>query len=172
MPRIIRPDKASPIILSDEKQMREPFISFLKETKEVRDASMHFAPGKASIVHPPQEWLRLVEEAVKNAVAVAREFWSACYPERQQPKYLASLYYDGLLQEALDRLAAAESATIQSTPKQSRVDRHRASSVKTSFTSRQCLLAPGIEPGEDFLSRHDFATLSRIDRLLVSKASP
>jgi hypothetical protein len=55
IPRIIRPDKRSPIILSDEKQMREPFISFLRETKMVRDASMHYAPGKAPILHPPKE---------------------------------------------------------------------------------------------------------------------
>jgi len=77
----------------------------------VRYASMHYAPGKAPIMHPPQEWLQLVEAAVKHAVAVAREFWSACYPGRQQPRYLASLYYDGLQQQALDRLAAAEAAT-------------------------------------------------------------
>ena len=55
--------------------------------------------------------LQLVEAAVKHAVAVAREFWSACYPGRQQPRYLASLYYDGLQQQALDRLAAAEAVT-------------------------------------------------------------
>jgi hypothetical protein len=108
MPRIIRPDKISPIVLSDEGQMREPFISFLRETKEVRDASMHYAPGKVPILHPPQEWLRLVESAVKHAVAVAREFWSSCYPKRRQPRYLAALNYDGLLREAHDRCAAAE----------------------------------------------------------------
>ncbi len=111
IPRIIRPDKASPIVLSDEKQIREPFITFLREIKVVRDASMHCAPGKAPILHPPGKWLQLVELAVKHAVAVAREFWSACYPDRQQPMYLASLYYEGLQQEATDRLNAAEAAT-------------------------------------------------------------
>jgi hypothetical protein len=116
MPRIIREDKTSPIILSDEKQKREPFISFFRETNEVRNASMHYAPGKAPILHPPQDWLRLVEAAVEHAVAVAREFWSACYPKRQQPKYLASLYYDGLVQEALDRLTAVEAGTEVNMP--------------------------------------------------------
>lgn len=116
IPRIVREDKASPIILSDERQRREPFISFLKETKEVRDASMHYAPGKASILRPPQEWLQLVEAATNHAVAVGREFWSACYPGRQQPRYLARLDYDGLQQEALDRLAAVEAVTGQNTP--------------------------------------------------------
>jgi hypothetical protein len=111
IPRIIREDKSSPIVLSDEKQRREPFVSFLRETKEIRDASMHYAPGKAPILHPPQEWLQLVESAVKHAVAVAREFWTGCYPGRSQPRYLASLYYEGLLQEALDRRAAAEAVT-------------------------------------------------------------
>lgn len=108
MPKLIRADRATPIVLSDAKQTREPFITFLREIKEVRDASVHYAPGKAPILHPPQEWLRLVEEGVRNAIAVAREFWSACYPDRQQPRYLAELYYDGLLQQALDRLSAAE----------------------------------------------------------------
>src|SRR5262249_416110 len=111
IPRIIRPDKTSPIILSDEKQMREPFKSFLRETMMVRDASMHYALGKAPILHPPKEWLQLVEAAVKHAVAVAPGVWSAWYPGRQPPRYLASLDYDGLQQQALDRLAAAEAAT-------------------------------------------------------------
>jgi len=57
IPRIIRPDKESPIVISDEKQMREPFVSFLRETKAVRDASMHCAPGKAPILLPPMVWL-------------------------------------------------------------------------------------------------------------------
>jgi hypothetical protein len=110
IPRIIRSDKTSPIILSDEKQMREPFVSFLRETKIVRDASMHYGPEKAPILHPPKEWLQLMEAAVKDAVAVAHGCWSACYPGRQQPRYLAGLSYDGLQQQALDRLAAAEAA--------------------------------------------------------------
>jgi hypothetical protein len=108
MLRVIRSDKVSPIILSDKKQMREPFISFLRDTKTVRDASMHYAPGKGAILHPPGEWLQLVEAAAKQSVAVAREFWSACYPGRRQPRYLASLHYDGLQQQAFDRLAAAK----------------------------------------------------------------
>jgi hypothetical protein len=111
MPRIIRPDKVSPIVIADAKQMREPFITFLSETKAVRDASMHCAPGKAPIVHPPGEWLRLAESAVNHTVAVAREFWSACYPDRQPPRYLAQLYYDGLQQQAIDRLTAAGAVT-------------------------------------------------------------
>lgn len=116
MPRILRADKGSPIILSDEKQRREPFISFLRETKEVRDSSMHYAPGKIPILRPPQEWLRMLEGAIKHAVGVAREFWSACYPGRQQPKYLAELYYAGLLQHALDRLAAEEAVPEHDRP--------------------------------------------------------
>lgn len=116
MPRILRADKASPIILSDEKQRREPFVSFLRETKEVRDSSMHYAPGKIPILRPPQEWLRVLEGAVVHAVDVAREFWFACYPGRQPPRYLAGLYYDGLLRHALDRLAAAEAVPDHETP--------------------------------------------------------
>ena len=110
MPRII--GRESPIVISDKKQMKEPFISFLRETKQVRDASMHYAPGKTPILLPPDEWLQLVESSVKHAVSAAREFWAACYPGRQQPEYLAVLYYEGLQQYALDRLAAAEDVAI------------------------------------------------------------
>jgi len=109
IPRIIREDKKSPIVLSDKKQMREPFISFLEATKQVRDSSMHYAPGKVPIVLPPQEWLTLVESAVQHAVAVACEFWSACYPGRRYPMYLAGLDYNGLFQEARDRLTDVKS---------------------------------------------------------------
>lgn len=106
--RIICDDNSTPIILSDPRQRREPFISFLKTAKEVRDASMHYAPGKAPIHYPPLEWLQLLESSVKDAVAVAREFWSACYPGRRQPQYLAGLFYDGLVRAALDKLKATE----------------------------------------------------------------
>src|SRR4051794_24953048 len=109
-PRIIRADKRTPILLSDEKQRREPFISFLSKTKGVRDASMHYAPGKADITFPPQEWFKLCEESLSLAVAVAREFWSACYPGRDQPKYLAQLYHEGLLRHALERFADGDGA--------------------------------------------------------------
>ncbi len=114
-PRILREDKISPIIVSDERQMREPFARFIRETKAVRDAAMHFAPGKAPIFYPPKEWLVHVETAVRCSVDVAREFWSACFPCRQQPIYLAGLYYDGLLRQAVDRTTAAESAALRST---------------------------------------------------------
>lgn len=90
-PKLIRLDGKSPIILSDEKQKKEPFISFLNETKELRDSSMHNSPGKAQIWLPPQKWLEFAQRSVKNSLGVAKEFWKACYPDREFPTYLEQL---------------------------------------------------------------------------------
>jgi len=104
-PAIIRDDRKAPIVLSDEKQLREPFRRFLSETKGIRDASVHFAPSKASILCTPMEWLDRVEHAVNDALAVAKEFWKACYPARGFPEYLDHLDGDRLTQDAIERLS-------------------------------------------------------------------
>jgi hypothetical protein len=90
-PKLIRADGKSPIILSDTKQRKEPFISFLSETKELRDSSMHSSPNKAPIWLPPQKWLEFAQRSVKHSLWVAREFWRACYPDRELPEYLERL---------------------------------------------------------------------------------
>lgn len=90
-PKLIRVDGKSPIVLSDTKQRKEPFISFLSETKELRDSSMHSSPNKAPIWLPPQKWLEFAQRSVKHSLWVAREFWRACYPDRELPEYLERL---------------------------------------------------------------------------------
>lgn len=103
-PKLIRLDGKSPIILSDKKQRKEPFITFLSETKELRDSSMHSSPNKAGIWLPPKEWLDLAQRSVKHSLAVAQKFWMACYPERDLPDYLEQLNEESLHKKACERV--------------------------------------------------------------------
>lgn len=109
-PKLIRADGASPIILSDPKQAKEPFVSFLAETKELRDASMHYAPGKAIIWRPPQEWFESAKRAAEYAVQVAEIFWAACYPGKGPPMYLNGLNHTNLVEGARERVKRADHA--------------------------------------------------------------
>ena len=103
-PRIMRKDKASPIVLIDKKQHKDPFLTFFSAIKEVRDASTHFGVGKACIWRIPQEWLTFAESTSQNSVEVASAFWEACYPRQSKPGYLLGLNYDALREAAKTRL--------------------------------------------------------------------
>lgn len=113
-PKFIREDGSSPIVVSDPKQVAEPFLSFLSETKEVRDASMHYAPGKAPIWRPPHDWLSSADKAVKSAVAVALSFWQACYPSRLLPTYLDELNYERFLKRAREHVEEVDGTQMNS----------------------------------------------------------
>jgi hypothetical protein len=112
-PMLIRGDGKSPIVVSDEKQRREPFGRFLAETKEVRDASMHYAPDKAAIVCTPKEWIDRVEQSLEDAVGVAKEFWRACYPTRGLPVYLYELDDTRFLEGAKRRFLASIESRLE-----------------------------------------------------------
>lgn len=103
-PRITRQDKQGPIVLTDKKQQREPFLTFFAAIKEVRNASTHFGVGKANIWRKPEDWLRFAELTSRNSVEVASVFWEACYPGQHKPDYLLRLKYDTLRGLARDRL--------------------------------------------------------------------
>lgn len=90
-PSIIRADGKRPIVMSDRNQIDEPFKSFVSEVKDVRDSMVHFAQRKAAIVIRPQDWEQRAINSAKICMAVAREFWIACYPGRQLPLYLGQL---------------------------------------------------------------------------------
>jgi hypothetical protein len=102
--KIIRKDKKSPIVLSDTRQRKEPFVTFFSNIKEVRDASAHFGVGKASIWRSPQEWLNFADSTSGVALAVASEFWEACYSGRRKPDYLLGLEYQALQKFSIERL--------------------------------------------------------------------
>jgi hypothetical protein len=103
-PKIIRPDRTSPIVLADKKQQKEPFLTFLSNIKEVRDASAHFGIGKASIWRNPEEWLNYAETTSGVAVEVASKFWEACYLGAPIPDYLSGLNYNVWRGSARNRL--------------------------------------------------------------------
>jgi len=107
-PALIRADGASPLRVIDEKQRQEPFRRFFAETKEVRDAAMHFAPLKMPIICPPQEWLRRANNAAADGVEVAKAFWFACYPSAQPPAYLYDLNCETFVDRAEKRVAGGD----------------------------------------------------------------
>lgn len=102
--KIIRPDKKIPIVLTDTKQHKEPFTTFLSNIKEVRDASAHFGVGKASICRSPQDWLNFADLTSRAVFMVALEFWEACYFGKRKPDYLRGLDYEALHESAAERL--------------------------------------------------------------------
>jgi hypothetical protein len=105
-PSIIRLDKKSPLVLSDDAQIKEPFKSFVQQIKLIRDSSVHFAPPKEAIWRKPFDWLENARSASKLCTEVAKEFWKACYPDRNQPKYLENLDHAQLIESANGRLKA------------------------------------------------------------------
>ena len=90
-PGLIRPDGKRPLVLSDPQQIAEPYNAFVSHIKDVRDASAHYAKSKADILMSPQTWNKNANEAAAVCVAVARGFWTACYPNRSLPLYLGKL---------------------------------------------------------------------------------
>jgi hypothetical protein len=115
-PALIRKDGASPLRVTDEKQRQEPFRRFLAETKEVRDAAMHFSPLKMPIICTPQEWLRRANNAAADGVEVARTFWAACYPCAQPPAYLYDLNHNTFVDRAEKRIMAGDENCEPSPP--------------------------------------------------------
>jgi hypothetical protein len=105
-PSIIRLDKKSPLVLSDDAQIEEPFKSFVQRVKLIRDSSVHFAPPKEAIWRKPLDWLENARIASKLCTEVAKKFWKACYPDKNSPRYLEHLDYDQLSVIASDRLKA------------------------------------------------------------------
>jgi hypothetical protein len=90
-PKIIRPDKVTPIIISDDKQIKEPFKSFVTQVKDLRDSSVHFGPSKMAILRRPRDWRDQAQNACELCMEVARQFWRACYPGDALPRYLGQL---------------------------------------------------------------------------------
>ena len=103
-PSIIRPDKKTPIILSDSKQIKEPFKRFFKQIKEIRDSSVHHSPEKEAIWRKPDDWIERARSSSKLCLEVSLEFWKACYPDRKNPQYLNGLDYDKHIDIGRNRL--------------------------------------------------------------------
>jgi len=108
---IVRGDGSRPLILTDPKQRKEPFTSFVQHVKELRDAAAHYAKTKATIWLSPGDWLAPANQACDTCMEVARQFWHACYPERGMPDYLGWLETERHVKIAEDRLAAEHDDT-------------------------------------------------------------
>ncbi len=109
-PSIIRSDKASPIVLSDIKQRKNPFKVFFEERKLLRDSATHYSPGKEMITRKPDDWINIVKTTSQLCIEISQAFWIACYPNRTQPEYLGFLDYDKHLSVALERLNIKDEA--------------------------------------------------------------
>jgi len=90
-PGLIRSDGKRLIVLSDPRQITEPYKSFASHVKEVRDSSAHFAKCKTDIIVPPQRWETRAKTASTVCLSVARGLWKACFPQRDLPLYLGKL---------------------------------------------------------------------------------
>jgi hypothetical protein len=103
-PERIRQDNICPIVISDIKQRKEPFLTLFDKLKAIRDSSVHYGKGKRDIWLPPDEWIKNAEDAKETCMEAAKQFWNACYPKRGMPKYLNELNEQEYLAEAEQRI--------------------------------------------------------------------
>jgi hypothetical protein len=100
--KIVRSDKSSKIILSDEKQIKDPFKTLFWEYEELRNASIHFSPNKTKIWLKPHDWIEKAEVFSKLTLEAALEIWKVCHETNKGPDYLGRLDYDKLFETALN----------------------------------------------------------------------
>ena len=103
-PTIIRQDDKQVIFIKDDKQLKEPFRTFFKEYKNLRDASVHYAPLKEKIWLNSADWIAKAQQFKDLIVDSALTFWKACYPESDGPEYLGKLDQNKHLELAKKRL--------------------------------------------------------------------
>jgi hypothetical protein len=105
---IIRPDKKPKIILSDEKQLREPFKSFFEDYEHLRNAAVHYSPIKNDIWLKPDDWIEKARRFCKISLAVGLEFWKASYPTSGGPEYLGKLDFSLHHKLSMDRIMSVK----------------------------------------------------------------
>ncbi|CAG5016123.1 hypothetical protein DYBT9275_05481 [Dyadobacter sp. CECT 9275] len=88
---IIREDKRSVIIVSDNGQIPEDFKFFFEYYEQLRNSAMHYSPLKERIWMKPQDWIDKASDFSKLAMKIALDFWNACYPNSDGPEYLGKL---------------------------------------------------------------------------------
>lgn len=103
-PSIISKNKKIAFVLSDHRQIKEPFKTFVEIIKQIRESSVHYSPKKVPIWRKPDEWIEIARKTSKNCVEIAILFWKACYPERSLPVYLNHLDYKRHLEKAKERI--------------------------------------------------------------------
>lgn len=86
--QLIRIDRKQKFSVTDPKQLKEPFLTFFEECKEIRDAAMHYSPNKKAIWLKPNDWTDKAKKYSEITIQVAQNFWKSCYPNRDFPFYL------------------------------------------------------------------------------------
>ena len=104
-PQIIRNDQLQKVFVKDAKQRKDPYLTFLDKYKKLRDSSVHHSPDKENIWLKPEDWKNKAVEFSKITMAVAKDFWHSCYPDKELPGYLDGLDYDELLKIAERRIS-------------------------------------------------------------------
>lgn len=105
---IIRSDKKPKIILSDEKQVREPFKSFFEDYEQLRNAAVHYSPSKNDIWLKPDDWIEKARSFCKLSLEVGLEFWKASYPTSDGPEYLGKLDFSLHHKLSMDRIMSVK----------------------------------------------------------------
>jgi hypothetical protein len=98
--KIIRSDKKSVIVLSDENQIIEPFKSLFDYYEELRNSSVHFSPNKSRIWLKPHDWVERAEQFSKLIIEAAALIWKSCHETNKNPDYLGRLEYERLYKMA------------------------------------------------------------------------
>lgn len=104
---VIRSDGKIVLNLTDDKQRKEPFLSFFDRFEALRNASVHYSPIKHRIWFAPNDWIDQARTFCDIALQVGIEIWKACYPESDGPLYMGKLDKEKQLALANGRLVAA-----------------------------------------------------------------
>lgn len=99
--KILRKDKTAKIVLSDNKQVKDPFLTFFNVYEEIRNSAVHYSPNKTKIWIKPHDWILKAKEFSKLTVQAAKIIWISCYETDKGPDYLGRLDYEKLYKLAI-----------------------------------------------------------------------
>lgn len=112
--KIIRQDNKAKIVVSDTKQLKEPFISFFNKYEELRNSAVHFSPiKKEPIWLKPEEWVENANTFSKLSIQVGLEFWKSCYEEYDSPDYLGRFNFNDLYQISKDKIESTDKIKLE-----------------------------------------------------------
>ncbi len=101
--KIMRLDKATKIILSDDNQIKEPFKTLFLDYEELRNAAVHFSPIKSRIWLKPHDWVNKAQDFANLTVKAAIQIWQACHETDKGPDYLGRLEFESLYKMSVSR---------------------------------------------------------------------
>ncbi|NOQ29936.1 MAG: hypothetical protein GQ570_02310 [Helicobacteraceae bacterium] len=112
--KIIRKDNKAKIIVSDSKQIKEPFSSFFNKYEELRNSAVHFSPiKKEPIWLKPEEWVENVNVFSKLSIQLGLEFWQSCYEQYDNPDYLGRFNFNDLYQISKNKIESTDKIKLE-----------------------------------------------------------